>query len=549
MKKRTKQIFSVFMTGMLLTGMIAGCGKAASQEEQELTEENFQEVSLEDGNSWETDTTPITIEWFVCYDWFGKTFSPDTNLADAKILEDTGITIEFTSGDLDKLNLLITTGDLPDVITMDITASQRLTLEDNGLLYPLDELSEKYAPDLNVPESMAEWYQNDDGHWYTLASYFTSDERCNSEFGGYRVTHNHNFVRTDLLEQIGGSMEDLQTKEGFLNTLRKVKEANLTYDGQTVTPFVGHYTPYLAQQFGMCLEDEDGNLVNEKRTPEFLEALLFYNTLYREGLMTDEEFTMDSSQLETKIASGAVFAATGVPTVQTARESLYSYDSDALMLYCGQMSGDSGEEPEVLSVNSGGWTGTVITTNAEYPNRIIQLFSYLTTEEMTLDAQYGTDTYDVVDGSVVMRDEVVEEYSENYESAYAKYNLDMSFMVDWSIIQKYQEVPTDPLDEDELKMNTDPEVQIIDDKCFTDIDPEANTDLAGIQTKIENYWEQIEPEIIMADSAEECVQKYEEAIAQMDSMGMEELDEYQNERFQENKEKLGLERAWVVASE
>ncbi len=50
----------------------------------------------------------------------------------------------------------------------------------------------------------------------------------------------------------------------------------------------------------------------------------------------------------------------------------------------------------------------------------------------------------------------------------------------------------------------------------------------------------------MAESEEECIRKFEEAIARMDSMGMKELDAYQNERFHENKDNLGLDRAWTA---
>ena len=542
-----KKRISLFLALTMILALTSGCfGGDKPADGAGGAYNDIPAITLEEGqHSWEVDTSPIEIEWFVCYNWFGKTFSPDTNLPDAKIKTNTGVTINFTSGDLDKLNLLITTNSLPDVVTLDVSASQRELMENNGLLYPLDDLAERYAPDLNVPKSMSEWYQNDDGHWYTLASYFTSEERCNEEFGGYQTSHAHNFVRTDLLAEVGASMEDLATKEGYLNVLRKVKAQNLTYDGQTVTPYLGHYTPYLAQQFGMCLEDEDGNLINEKRTPEYQEALLFYNTLYREGLMSDDEFTMDSSQVDTKIASGAVFSVMGVPTVQTPRKSLYSFDENALMLYCGHMTGDTNDHTELLSVTSAGWTGTVITRKAERPDRIIQLLSFLTTDEMTLDAQYGTDAYDIVDGKVVLRPDVQEELANNYETAAAKYYLNLSFMVDWSIIQKYQPDPETILDEDELKMNTDDSVTIIDDKCFTDILPEANSDLAATKTKLDEYWNQMEPQIIMAPSEEECIALYEQTIATLDSMGMTDLDEYSNQRFQENKARLGLDRAWV----
>ncbi len=50
--------------------------------------------------------------------------------------------------------------------------------------------------------------------------------------------------------------------------------------------------------------------------------------------------------------------------------------------------------------------------------------------------------------------------------------------------------------------------------------------------------------IVMAQTPEEATRLYNDTIAQMDSMGMVELDAYQDERFQANKEKMGLEFAW-----
>ena len=87
-----------------------------------------------------------------------------------------------------------------------------------------------------VPQSQKDWYRNDDGKWYSLVSFYYGPERCTDEFGGFLVTHNSNFVRTDLLEQIGMSMEDLKTKEGFYEALKKVKDEKLQYDGMDVIP-------------------------------------------------------------------------------------------------------------------------------------------------------------------------------------------------------------------------------------------------------------------------------------------------------------------------
>ena len=173
--------------------------------------------------SWSANKdTPVTIDWFMAYDWFGSTFDPEKNDGWARILEDTGVTINFQSGDTDKLNMLIASGTLPDVITMDATATQRKLLENSNALAPLDTLIAEYAPDMNVPQSMMDWYRNDDGHTYIIASYYYGEERTAPEFGGMYVTHNKNAVRVDILEQIGMTMDDLQTPDGMLAALRAV---------------------------------------------------------------------------------------------------------------------------------------------------------------------------------------------------------------------------------------------------------------------------------------------------------------------------------------
>lgn len=85
---------------------------------------------------------------------------------------------------------------------------------------------------------------------------------------------------------------------------------------------------------------------------------------------------------------------------------------------------------------------------------------------------------------------------------------------------------------------------IFDDKIFTDVAPEAGSDLAAIAAQINAYWGQQFPLIVMAESQEEAEKIYQDTIAQMDVMGMKELDDYQNQRFQANKEKMGLKYAW-----
>ena len=249
--------------------------------------------------SWKTDTSPITLEWFIGYDWASLTFDPENNEFDKWMLEETGVTLSYSYGNQEKLNVLITTDSLPDIVTYDVVSSERISMENAGLLLPLDDLRDQYAPDFRVVPAMMDWYRNEnDGHWYSFASYFYDVTDTESR-GGYLTSHNVNFARQDIMDQLGIKPEDMQTKDGMIAALKKVKEANIVYNGVTVEPIHGaggSTTQFYAEQFGLDREDKDGNLLNMCRQPEYLEALLFQNRLYREGLLSDEEFTMDTEK-------------------------------------------------------------------------------------------------------------------------------------------------------------------------------------------------------------------------------------------------------------
>ena len=104
----------------------------------------------------------------MAYDWYGKKFDEANNLFDKKLYEETGVKIDIQTGDTDKLNMLIQTGKLPDIITLDANSTQRKLLEDNGMVQPLKPLMDQYAPDLLVPQSMIDWYTAKDGNWYSI---------------------------------------------------------------------------------------------------------------------------------------------------------------------------------------------------------------------------------------------------------------------------------------------------------------------------------------------------------------------------------------------
>ncbi len=513
MKKMLQTVFVI-----LLAGTLYFCA------EIEMWTENFQAEHEE----------PVTLTWFVAEEGYDKVWNPEKNVADGKILKNTGVNLEIKAGDLTDLDALIATDSLPDLITVEAGAAERLLIENSGLAVPLEPLFERYAPDVNIPDSMKEWYRNEDGNWYSIASYYYGPERVNPEYGGYLGTHNNNYVRSDLLAQTGVPMEDLRTKEGLLTALRAAK--GLTYKGQAVIPYAGWWTRNLAEQFGMKVEDEKGNYLSKYRQPEWLEALQFGNQLYREGLMLPEEFTESLSQRRKQVQSGRIFFCTGYANVQEAKDILYSNDRNAQMVYVGQVRGDAGNMPNLKSVSSGGWTVTMVYAGTQHQKEIARFISYMTKDETTLDAapSIGTETYDIVGSSYVMRDSVSKEFEENYKQAAEKYYLNLEFFVDWTVVQKYQ-----PTSEREDFRKQYKGCKIYDSKAVDAASVASDNEMQLIKETIEHYYSGAEIEILTSDSAEHCIQKYQEAIRQMEQMGLKELEAYESRQYQAAKQKMG----------
>ena len=546
-KTLVKLLSCALLAGVLLAGCTNGNAPASSETASGTSQQSTASISA-DTPSWKLDTSPLTIRWFVAYDWYSKVFSPDKNEADKKMLEETGITLEIETGDTEKLNVLISTNSLPDVVTFDAVASQRLQLENNGRVEPLEPLIKQYAPDINVPQSMLDWYRNKDGNSYCIASYFFAPEHCNDEYGGYYDIHNINLARADILKQIGMTKEDMQTKEGFLNACRAVKNQNIQYDGKPVIPYMADVYMALtdiSQQFGISPEDKNGNLTDTYAQPEYKEAMRFLNTMYNEGLMTDESFTFSNEQRDEKVASGLVFSGTDHTVIgQEARRSLFAADPNALFETCGLMDSISDKPHYVPGINTAGWTGTLINKTAEHKDRIIRLFSYLTSEEITLDTEYGTGCYDIVDGHVVIKTDKQQEFTDTPDIAYAKYKSDFGYFQDWTIIQKY--MPTsfsNALEEDMATFSKNNLPSVYDGRYYTGLPLDPESEAAKTSVKIGQYTEEMIPTVIMAPQ-DQFEAKYEEMIKQCKALGQDSVNEVYNQLFQDRKQLLNMKYAY-----
>ncbi|MDU2473346.1 MAG: sugar ABC transporter substrate-binding protein, partial [Enterococcus faecalis] len=117
--------------------------------------------------AWKLDKKkePTKIKWYINSDWTALPFGKDVTTAQIK--KDLNVDIEFISGDDSKLNAMISSGDMPDIVTLTEKTGQA-ALKADSWAYSLNDLAKKYDPYLMkvVNQDTFKWYALEDGKTY-----------------------------------------------------------------------------------------------------------------------------------------------------------------------------------------------------------------------------------------------------------------------------------------------------------------------------------------------------------------------------------------------
>ncbi|WP_337099874.1 extracellular solute-binding protein [Paenibacillus sp. YIM B09110] len=536
------------MTLMLIMALFATLLAACSGEKENSGNNKVANAGNEqqEGNKTEdekVDNTPVKIKWFVAADWYTKQWDVENVLVDKMVTDATGVTVEFISGNEEKLSAMIASGSIPDVVTVWNIAPQRKVLEKSGLVVPLDELIAKYTPDFKVPQSIQDWYRNEDGHFYGLPNFFYAKEQM-QEGVDTLATHVDMVARKDIMDQLGIKPEDFNTKQGTIDALKKVKDAGIKYNGFNMVPaYLDHYN--LMQFFGASPESKDGNWQDTIRTPESLEAFKFLNQLYREGLLPQDSLTLTDEQKVEKVSAGSVFAKSGSLLKW---DALYANDNNAVYVPVGPMKGDAGNEWNFTPSPLSGWMLSLIGSQSKYQERIVRLFEYLSTDEMSLNIFYGPKgvawDYDE-DGRVKYTEQRINDFAADADAAKRKYGNDtFGWLLNWVPIKRTSPAPLNDFDKLVAQHDQYFEQFAYDDLAFEATTVQGGTTEAGIEAKIKDYRAKMTAKIILAKSEAEVETLFQEMPAQEDKLGYQQLFDYKNKAFQEAKTKLGIKFAW-----
>lgn len=316
---------------------------------------------------------------------------------------------EMTNTDLDirlmphndfstKMDLMFASGDIPDVVNAQNlytgtsgNGKSIVQAVDAGVFLPLDELIEEHGPNLKkyIPEEIWDEMRYEDGKIYGIPQILSNP--------GRRAT----FIRLDLLEKTG--LDVPTTVEETLEVLRAFKELGVKqpFAGRTSLKYADtFFGAYDVQPFWEL--DKSGNPIPKYFDSENMkDAIGVYKTMYEEGLMHPEFLTQDSTQFKNIIQAGdAGMWSMNANTLVTWEQNLKQSVPDADIAIIPSPVGPDGGGGYIRSQDV--MRSFLINAETENPEKIIQFFDWMLTEEAETFFTYGIEDedYTVENGEV-----------------------------------------------------------------------------------------------------------------------------------------------------
>ena len=212
----------------------------------------------------------------------------------------------------EKKNLMLATGDLPDIIESQISAADLTKYGPDGTFIPMQDLIKEYAPNFQkLYEEMPDIEKlivAPDGNTYGMA-------RVNS--GPWMTTNGVGAMNRAWLKSVNMMMPE--TTEQFYQVLKafKTQDPN-NNDIADEVPYAfskdisnNNGFGYILSSFGLAVggqafnatwaDVKDGKVYCQATTDEFKAAVNFLSKLYQEGLMDVEGFTLTTAQYQAKL--------------------------------------------------------------------------------------------------------------------------------------------------------------------------------------------------------------------------------------------------------
>ncbi len=469
--------------------------------------------------------------------------------------QETGIHLEFDSpaaDDNQKINLMIATNDLPDLIWFpDHTVSALGTLMNDEYLYPLDELIEAYAPEFkDIPlyrnnRDFYEWEQGGTLYYLPTNAY----DRGKLEFTDTLIfSGTAYYCREDIWKALGEPPMD--TLENVEKVLYEVKEKY----PEITSPLVlwdaysfynidsGVNMLYRSMGGGYKYIEQGGVITSQARDPIYLETLWHIGELIRDGIVNMADFAAeDVSSLEAANVNGTLFLSAG--------PGWRSFDGDAGIkkinpdfAYMGLdhfAAEDVGHffNPHYDIDGLGG--ALVITQNTEHPDRAIQLYELFATDQAQANVNKGIEGLHWEFAGPTNRwitpigkaEELM--FNEGF-AAWQKYTGGNRYRWVGSIYYDSAAARGDAMKDPLRKRIFEIEAVADDFSDFTKLDPIAGSEEAIILTKVNDLWKSYMGKVVLeATSFENAQEMWNEFLTKADQAGLQKVEDHWTRKYQE----------------
>ena len=500
----------------------------------------------------------VEVDWYVNLTWWTYAGAWGSDMFSRLIEDEYGLKLNFIVPAQEggaQINTMIAGGELPDLLTLESWLEYRRRMAQAGLLYAYDDLIDRFDPSFRniIKTDIFNWYQESDGKTYGLPNFAYSTDDLEP---GRRLPTNAGFVlRTDLYDAIG--RPNIDTADRFLDALERVKALG-TYEGRPIVPLqlyeftdTGNTSVFwLSQYFGTPFEDRNGNLLHEPSQEQYFQVIKFLNEAYRRGLLSPEAFTDTREQINQKVASGRSFALLTAPQdFQTHFRALYESDNNAT--FEGFVVRNyNGEDPQISDIAGFGWLTTSVAADAKVPDRIVKLIHFLYSDKGQETVYFGFEgeTFNYLpDGRIEYTPKWLGMTPQERNAAYGLgFNMFMNHL--WSIDKRplpAQRWNFGMFNEYEWKSVADEYSYDGKSRAFrADPDDPRADRIQTLGAPMGLYWGRQLPRMITAPSESAARAIWEESLAELRKMGLDEIMAYNNENFRRAKQTLGYEFAW-----
>lgn len=327
---KTKKRISLLLVMMMLVSAFAGCGKTEVKEESKQTEETKVEESKQTEESKveeKKEPTVITLASTVAMPtspipWY------DTEIWQY-IQELANVKIEYIEYDEELFNLMLTSGDVPDIVFSNVSAKLDNIIE-SGLALDMKPYLEEYAPNMASDtyaqrNEIISTYRGGENN----ALYFIAPRMgVEAPTGGADGSRGYN-IRWDYYKEMGAP--EITDDEAYIEILEKMAAEHPETEAGEKVYATGLYdslntwyyratfveptmsNPWAVSGTQYLATFEDSELFNGYTDTEkgaFWVDMAFYNKLWNKGLLDPDSFTQTSDTYTEKIKAGRYLATT-----------------------------------------------------------------------------------------------------------------------------------------------------------------------------------------------------------------------------------------------